>query len=405
MTVSTQTSKTNLHQHTPMMQQFLRIKAEHPDLLLFYRMGDFYEMFFDDAKRGSKLLDITLTHRGQSAGDPIPMAGVPYHAVDNYLAKLVRLGESVAICEQIGDPATSKGPVERKVVRIITPGTVSDESLLEERQDNLLVAIHEQQERFGIAYSDVASGRFHILECAGRDALFSELERLKPSELLINESLSLDSELEHYRGLRRRPVWEFELSSATRLLTQQFKTKDLTGFGCEHMPIALCAAGCLMQYLKETQRTALPHLHSLKIDKRDESVLLDAATCRNLELLNNLSGQRENTLVSIIDRTATAMGSRCLQRWLIRPIRCHDKLRNRQNAIRQLLQENRYEDLLSTLRQVGDIERISTRVALRSARPRDLSQLRDSLAQLPFLQTQLQSIEDPVLTHLRKKDR
>ena len=257
----------NFDAHTPMMQQYLKLKAQHPEILLFYRMGDFYELFYDDAKRASQLLDISLTKRGASAGEPIPMAGIPYHAVENYLAKLVNQGESVAICEQIGDPATSKGPVERKVVRIVTPGTISDEALLQERQDNLLAAIWQDSKGFGYATLDISSGRFRLSEPADRETMAAELQRTNPAELLYAEDFAEMSLIEGRRGLRRRPLWEFEIDTARQQLNLQFGTRDLVGFGVENAPRAprgLCAAGCLLQYAKDTQRTTLPLLPSYR---------------------------------------------------------------------------------------------------------------------------------------------
>jgi DNA mismatch repair protein MutS len=290
--------------HTPMMQQYLRIKAQHKDEIVFYRMGDFYELFFDDAKRASQILDITLTARGKSNGEPIPMAGIPFHSADGYLAKLVKEGVSVAICEQIGDPATSKGPVERKVMRIVTPGTVSDEALLDSRRDNLLVALHQAGDTFGIASLDMASGRFLVLEVEGLDAALGELQRLSPAELLVSDHLTTPALIENRKGLRRRGPWEFDYETAERLLVQQFGTKDLAGFGCEHLKAALCAAGCLLSYARETQRTALPHVRSLAHENRDEAVIMDAATRRNLELDINLNGGDEHTLFSVLNRAA-----------------------------------------------------------------------------------------------------
>lgn len=382
MTITTD----NLTQHTPGMQQYLRIKAEHPHMLLFYRMGDFYELFFEDARKVARLLNITLTKRGHSAGEPIPMAGVPYHAAESYLAKLVRLGESVAICEQIGDPATSKGPVERQVTRIITPGTVSDEALLDEHQDNIIIAIHSNQDQIGFAILDITSGRFHVLQVVGEEAFHSELERLQPAEILISEHSNLLAAIQNLPGVRRRPPWEFEHSTATRLLTQQFQTQDLTGFGCTNLPLAIGAAGCLLQYAKETQRTALPHIRGIQVENREEYVILDAASFRNLEIISNLNGGTDNTLTHVFDHTATAMGSRMLRRWLNRPLRNHHLLTIRQQTIAALMEQSFYQTLHPLLRDIGDMERILARVALKSARPRDLAQLRDALNTLPQLQ-------------------
>ena len=284
----------NFEQHTPMMQQYLKLKAENPDILLFYRMGDFYELFYDDAKKAAALLDISLTKRGQSAGNPIPMAGVPYHAVEGYLAKLVQLGEPVAICEQVGDPATSKGPVERKIVRIVTPGTVSDEALLPERQDNLIVAVYQEKEKFGLATLDMTSGRFQLCEPHSKEALQAELQRINPVELLYCEDFAEMTIIEPYKGLRRRPIWEFELSTAISELNRQFGTKDLRAFGVEKSPLGLAAAGCLLQYAKETQRASLPHIQSISVIQNNDNIQLDAATRRNLELTQNLAGGTEN---------------------------------------------------------------------------------------------------------------
>lgn len=372
--------------HTPMMQQYLRIKADYPETLLFYRMGDFYELFFEDARKVAQLLSITLTARGQSAGKSIPMAGVPYHAAESYIAKLLKQGLAIAICEQIGDPKTSVGPVERQVVRLLTPGTVSDAAFLQENQDNLLAAIHAEHDRFGIATLELSSGRFHLLEVQGQEALLSELERLKPTELLVSEEL-------HFSGkvslVRRRPPWEFEFNTALRLLNQQMQTHDLAGFGCIDMTVAISAAGCLLQYAKETQRTQLPHIRAIQAERRNESVMLDAATRRNLELTTNLSGGEANTLASVFDHTATAMGSRLLKRWLNRPLRDSAILRIRQASIKNLLTDRRYLALHEILREVGDLERILARVALKSARPRDLIELRNTISVLPGLQQQL----------------
>lgn len=295
----------NLDAHTPMMQQYLKLKAQHPDILLFYRMGDFYELFYDDAKRASQLLDISLTKRGASAGEPIPMAGIPHHAVENYLAKLVNQGESVAICEQIGDPATTKGPVERKVVRIVTPGTISDEALLQERQDNLLAAIWQDSKGFGYATLDISSGRFRLSEPADRETMAAELQRTNPAELLYAEDFAESSLIEGRRGLRRRPLWEFEIDTARQQLNLQFGTRDLVGFGVENAPRGLCAAGCLLQYVKDTQRTSLPHIRSITMERQQDSIIMDAATRRNLEITQNLAGGTDNTLASVLDCTVT----------------------------------------------------------------------------------------------------
>ncbi|MEN8179313.1 MAG: DNA mismatch repair protein MutS [Pseudomonadota bacterium] len=389
--------------HTPMMQQYLRIKGEHPDMLVFYRMGDFYELFFADAEKAARLLDITLTKRGQSAGKPIPMAGVPYHAAEGYLARLVKAGESVAICEQIGDPATSKGPMERKVVRIVTPGTVTDEALLEERRENLLAALNETGEQFGLAVLDLGSGRFTIQQLNGLEALSGELERLKPAELLIEEDSSLAEQISYNSGITRRPAWHFDLDSAEQLLTRQFGTRDLGGFGCQDQPDAVGAAGCLLQYVQETQRSSLPHLQGLRVEQREDGIIIDAATRRNLELDHSLSGQPQHTLAGIMDRTSTPMGSRKLRRWINRPLRDPGAVAERHAGIEELLESRSFPDLQDLLQGIGDIERILARVALKSARPRDLAVLRDSLAALPELQQQLAGLNAGLLQLLAQE--
>jgi len=388
--------------HTPMMQQYMRIKADHPDTLLFYRMGDFYELFYDDARKAAKLLDITLTARGQSGGKPIPMAGVPHHAAENYLARLIRLGESVAICEQISDPATSKGPVERAVQRIVTPGTVTDDSLLEDRRDNLLVAVHHGDSVYGVACLDLSCGRFSVLELASSERLLAELQRLNPAELLYAEDAAeLEKLLQSFAiPARRQPPWWFEADSAQRMLSEQFGTRDLAGFGCEQMSAAIMAAGCLLQYARDTQRSALPHINALQVENIDTSVVLDAASRRNLEIESNLSGGSENTLCAVLDHTATAMGSRCLRRWLHQPLRDRDVLKQRHLAIGELIASGHYRDLQHSLNHIGDIERIMTRVALRSARPRDLDTLRLSLQLLPEIQQVLGLSHAPLITTL-----
>ncbi|MBD7978369.1 MULTISPECIES: DNA mismatch repair protein MutS [Pseudomonas] len=393
-------SHSDFSAHTPMMQQYWRLKTQHPDQMMFYRMGDFYELFYEDAKKAAKLLDITLTSRGQSAGQAIPMAGIPFHSAEGYLARLVKLGESVVICEQVGDPATSKGPVERQVVRILTPGTVSDEALLDERRDNLLAALLGDDKLFGLAVLDITSGRFSVLEIKGWEPLLAELERLNPTELLIPDDWPQGLPAEKRRGVHRRAPWDFECDSAFKSLCQQFATQDLKGFGCEGLTLAIGAAGCLLAYAKETQRTALPHLRGLRHERLDDTVILDAATRRNLELDINLSGGRDNTLQSVLDRCQTAMGSRLLSRWLNRPLRDRAVLEARQDAITCLLENYRYENLQPRLKEIGDVERILARIGLRNARPRDLARLRDALAALPELQLAMQDLVAPHLLQL-----
>ncbi len=382
------------------MQQYLRIKAEHPDSLLFYRMGDFYELFYEDAKRSAELLDITLTARGKSNGEAIPMAGVPYHAAEQYLARLVKLGESVAICEQVGDPATSKGPVERKVTRIITPGTLTDEALMEERQESLLLAILDHDGRYGLALLSLAAGRFQLMEIDEESMLQAELERLQPSEILFREVSTLQQWLPTSCGLRPQPEWNFDQESAERELSRQFGTQDLSGFGCEGMTLALGAAGALLQYLQHTQRSALPHLNTLQAVQQSEHVIIDAASRRNLEILTNLSGGESHTLISVLDQTCTAMGGRMLRRWLGNPIRNRESLELRLLRVESILQQRLHDSLQPTLRTIGDMERILSRIALQSARPRDLARLRDSLSTLPELQTALNSDQSTSLEPL-----
>ena len=388
-----------MESHTPMMRQYLAIKAQHPNILLFYRMGDFYELFFDDAKRAAELLDISLTARGKSGGEPIPMAGVPYHAVESYLARLVKMGESVAICEQVGDPATSKGPVERQVQRIVTPGTVTDEALLEERRDNVLAAVYGHKDSFGLAWLDITSGRFLVTELQGEDQLSAELQRLHPAELLYPEGFAWFELISHIKGIRRRPEWEFDQQTASQQLNAQFGTQDLSGFGVGNITLALGAAGCVLQYVKDTQRTALPHIRAITLEQQSTRVQLDAATRRNLELTRNLSGGVEHTLFAVLDKTATAMGSRLLQRYLHAPITDREELSARQQAIGALL-EGDYPQLQAQLKQIGDIERIMARLALRSARPRDFARLKLALNALPELQASLAPYSASLLASL-----
>ncbi|MGI5309385.1 DNA mismatch repair protein MutS [Rheinheimera sp. WS51] len=376
-----------LSAHTPMMQQYLGIKSQHPDILLFYRMGDFYELFFDDAKRAAALLDISLTKRGQSGGEPIPMAGVPYHAVEGYLSRLVQLGESIAICEQVGDPATSKGPVERKVVRIVTPGTVTDEALLNARQDSLLCAISHSRQHYGLAQLDLTSGRFLLNQVDNVDDLAALIQRLNPAELLYPEDFTAVELFEKRKGARRRPIWEFDLATAKSLLCQQFGTKDLLSFAVEDAPVALMAAGCVMQYVNDTQRAHLPHIRAIGLERSEDNIVLDAATRRNLELTQNLAGNTEHTLAAILDTSQTAMGSRLLKRWIHAPLRDQKQVNQRLDAVTELL--NHYPALQPELKSIGDIERVITRLALRSARPRDFARLRQALQLLPELAPKL----------------
>jgi DNA mismatch repair protein MutS len=389
--------------HTPMMQQYLRIKAQHADVLLFYRMGDFYEMFYDDARRASELLDIALTQRGASAGAPIPMAGVPAVTLDSYLAKLVRQGQSVAICEQRGDPGKTKGPMDREVVRIVTPGTVTDEALLEERRDNVLASVCGQEGRYGLAWLDLSAGRFSVMELANLAALEAEVERLRPAEILAPDgaqpALSRSSTAEDYPWRTRAP-WHFDIDSATRALTDQFRTRDLAGFGCADKPAAIAAAGALLAYVRETQKSALPHLLSITTEERDAALIMDPATRRNLELDESLAGSSDLTLAGVFDRTATAMGGRLLRRWLHRPLRDRGILQARYHAVATLIEQVQHTQIAENLRAIGDLERILARIALRSARPRDLTQLRAALAELPALRRLVAAAQSPLLQQL-----
>jgi DNA mismatch repair protein MutS len=385
--------------HTPMMQQYLRIKAQHADALLFYRMGDFYELFYEDARRAAKLIDITLTKRGQSAGEPIPMAGVPVHAVDSYLARLVRLGESIAICEQIGDPGMAKGPMEREVVRVITPGTLTDEALLPQRETRLLAAV-VLTPGIGLAWLDLAGGRMGLMELPDQGALAGELERLAPAEWLYPEGVELPAWLARLPGGRERPPWHFDTATSRRLLAEQFQTHGLAGFDAEDAGNGIGAAGCLLQYAQDTQRSAVPHIRSLIREQHDQGLILDAATRRNLELEVGLGGHNELTLAGIMDRCQTPMGSRLLRAWLNRPIRDRATLLARQTAIEALLFGATEIPVADSLHGYGDLERILARVALATARPRDLVQLRDGLARLPALKAQLDAFDSPRLAAL-----
>ncbi|MDH3451589.1 MAG: DNA mismatch repair protein MutS, partial [Gammaproteobacteria bacterium] len=389
--------------HTPMMRQYLAIKAEYPEMLVFYRMGDFYELFFDDAKRAASLLDITLTSRGKSGGNPIPMAGVPYHAVEGYLAKLVRKGESCAICEQIGDPATSKGPVERKVTRIVTPGTLTDEALLAESRDNLVASVFAERDSIGIAWLDLAGGRFLLTEVPDLEALLGEIERLRPAEIIVDEDHALNETFGENIRITRRPPWHFEFDSATRLLCAQFGTRDLSGFGCESFLLGIAAAGALLQYVTDTQKSSIPHLQSIAVERREEAVIMDGPTRRNLELEESLSGHREHTLAGVLDRCQSPMGSRLLRRWIQRPLRDPLVLKGRYQAIETLLSAAATATLQERIDGIGDVERILSRVALRSARPRDLRQLSEALSRLPELRRQLGELDSPLLTDLQEQ--
>ena len=377
----------DIAQHTPMMQQYLRLKADHPDILLFYRMGDFYELFFEDAEKAARLLDITLTQRGASAGQPIKMAGVPFHALEPYLAKLVKLGESVAICEQIGDPATSKGPVERQVMRIVTPGTLTDSALLDEKSDNILLAINADRSMVGLAWVTLASGELRVSEIAPQ-ILASELQRIGPAEILVADSSPLADELKGFT-LTRLPTWSFDAEAGKKKLLDQLGAASLAGYGCEDLQPAIGACGALLDYARKTQGQALAHVASVSAERAGEYVRMDAATRRNLEITETLRGEPSPTLFSLMDGCASGMGSRLLRHWLHHPLRDRTLVGARHEAVAALA--GAATEVHGVLRRFSDVERIASRVALKNARPRDLSSLRDSLALLPDLAAQTPS--------------
>ena len=389
-------------EHTPVMQQYLGFKAEYPDMLLFFRMGDFYELFYEDAKKAARLLNITLTKRGKSAGEAIPMAGVPYHAVDNYLAKLIKLGESVAICEQVGDPALCKGPVDRKVVRIITPGTITEDVLLDEKISNVLLAIYKSKQNYGFASVELSSGKINLMEIDVDETLEDIIDQYQAAEILISESFNQDEFNNKSKTISKRPDWHFNQSTAESLIKQQYNVKNLDGFGCQDMSTAICALGCLIQYLNDTQKTLLPHLQSPKIDLPDNTIQIDSISRRNLELETGLVEEKTHSLLNVIDNTSTVMGGRLLRRWIQQPIRNHESLQLRYDAVEKLLNNRCHSDFHESMRGICDIERIMSRVALKSARPRDLVQLRDSLAVLPGIKQQLKRIESPRLSTLEQ---
>lgn len=387
-------------QHTPVMQQFLGFKAEYPDMLLFFRMGDFYELFYDDAKKAARLLNITLTKRGKSGGNAIPMAGVPFHAVDNYLAKLISLGESVVICEQIGDPALCKGPVERKVVRIITPGTITEDILLNERVSNTLLAIYKTENKLGLASVELSSGQVSLLETEAETSLEDIIEQFQPAEVLISESFQQSITNIKKTVFTKRPDWHFNQKSTETIIKKQYKVNDLNGFGCQNMQESVCALGCLIQYLNDTQKTTLTHLQIPKINIANDIVQIDAVSRRNLELETGLVEGKSHTLLKVIDNTSTVMGGRLLRRWLQQPIRDQKKLQLRYDAVEKLIDNHCHSDFHESMRGICDIERIMSRIALKSARPRDLIQLRNSLALLPEIKKRLDKIDSPRLISL-----
>jgi DNA mismatch repair protein MutS len=386
--------------HTPLMQQYLSIKAGYPDLLLLFRMGDFYELFYDDARKGAKLLNITLTQRGESAGAPIPMAGVPHHALDQYLARLVKLGESAAICEQVGEVGAEKGPVKREVVRVVTPGTVTEDALLDPRRATVLAALCSTRDRHGLAWLELASGAFAVIESPRPAELHAELARLRPSELLVADGQAQDT---GPWSPRPQPPWHFDPASAQRLLIAQFGTRDLKGFGVDGMTAAIGAAGALLQYVQQTQKSMLPHLRGLRVEPLDEALVLDAVTRRNLEIDRNLAGERERCLLAAMDSCRTHMGSRLLARWLTRPLRDRAELSARYGAVERLIDGSRFEPLREALADLADLERIGARIALRSARPRDLAGLGDALLRLPAIAGHIAGAGAPRLKQLEQR--
>ncbi len=393
-------TKDSVNKPTPMMQQYLKIKADYTDMLVFYRMGDFYELFLQDAIDAAKLLDITLTYRGKNNGQPIPMCGVPYHSVDPYLAKLVKMGRSIAICEQIGDPKTSKGPVERKVVRIITPGTVTEEALMDAHNESLLVAVYGNKRGFGIASCELSSGKLTVLEVKDIEILLAQVERLSPSELLLQEDSPLLQQLANY-AITQRPSWDFDKDTATLTLTQHYKTKDLKGFGIASSSLTINALGCLFGYIMHTQKAVMQHIQNISTETLDEFLHLDATTRRNLEIETNNQGGNEHTLCDLMDTCTTAMGSRQLRRWLKQPLQNHEKLNKRLNCIETLLTQGVVIDVQEILKGIGDIERISTRISMLTARPRDLVTLKHSLQQTIALKQLLATITADDLSQLQ----
>lgn len=389
--------------HTPMMQQYLKIKSEYPKELLLYRMGDFYELFFEDAKKAANLLDITLTARGKTGGVEIPMAGVPFHAVESYIAKLIKSGETVAICEQVGDPKTSKGPVERKVARILTPGTVTDEALLEAKQDNFLLSIYNLKNKIGLASLELSTGSFNILEIERIDKLSDELERISPKEILISSDVNPDIEniIPRNISVKKLSPWDYDFDSCYKALTHHFKVKDLNCFNCQKLSVGISAAGSLINYAKDMQKSSLFHIKSINLDYIEDYIHIDSQSRKNLEISKSINGKSTNTLFAIIDKTATAMGSRALNRWLNNPITDIKIIKKRQNTISTIIESKSQEKLFNTLQKVGDIERIISRIAILTARPRDLTRLNSALCAIPEIKKMLKELSsDKYLSEL-----
>lgn len=393
--ISADNSLVNFNSHTPMMQQYLKIKADYQDMLLFYRMGDFYEMFFEDAELGSRLLGITLTQRGASGGNPIKMAGIPFHAAEQYLIKLVKLGHSVAIVDQVGE-VTGKGPVDRKISRIITPGTLTDDNLLDEKQNNLILSLYQQKNKFGMAWISISGGIFMVSEGDSRD-IYNQIERLRPAEIIAPENMVRELQKERPNlAYKIIPDWHFEPELSARKLCEHFAVADLTGFGINQAKLAISCAGVILDYAKQTQNNNLPHINNITLDQPGDYLILDAISRRNLEISLTIRGEREPTLYSIMDKCANPMGSRLLDIWLNNPLRKHSLIKERYNAVHHL--QKLYAQIKSVLRQIGDIERIAARIALRSARPRDLTGLKNSLFILPELSTIAQFQDSSLLS-------
>ncbi len=375
-----------------MMQQYLGIKAQHPESMLFYRMGDFYELFFDDARRAAEILDITLTARGKSGGEPIPMAGIPYHAADNYLGRLVRQGLSVAVCEQTG-AVTNKGPVTREVVRVITPGTLTEESLLGARDVALLVCISEGHDDFAIASLDVSAGDLVAMRVDDMASLRSEIARLNPAELLLAENSMLNAEFGQYTRRARAP-WLFDADATRQLLLDHFSVRNLEAFDCDDQPLIISAAAVALGYARETQFNEVRQVSRMRRENAADTVVLDPGTRRHLELIENQRGDIDHTLFSVIDKTANPMGTRKLRAWLQQPLRNQNLIRDRQSRVALLLNHQHCHDVAVTLGSIHDVERITTRILLGSVQPRELERLTLSLQQLPQLAEQLKAAQN-----------
>ena len=382
---------------TPMMKQYLSIKQDYPDMLLFYRMGDFYELFYEDAEKAARLLDITLTARGKSSSTPVPMAGVPVHSVEQYLVRLVKMKLSVAICEQVGDPAASKGPVERKVVRIITPGTLTEESLLSDREENLTAAIFEQEDRIGIATLEISSGRFQGCEVQDRESMIREIQRIRPAELLVYKATE---EIPGCPPAHEVPQWYFDQARAEQTLCELFETRSLDAFGSGEHPFATRAAGALILYVRDLYGSGIPHVNGIEYQRDDHHIVLDSVTRSNLEIETSQTGDHRCSLRGILDRCQTSMGARLLNRWLNSPTTDRSQLGMRHNAIDWLNTDYLYEDITPLLKPVTDMERILSRVAIKSARPRDLVGLRSSLRVLPDLRNRIRESESELILGL-----